>query len=236
VHISRAIRLTGVVIATPMLALSCVAVASAHAVIKVGGYHVAIGWQYEPPGSSVTYVGQPNGVQVFVDTLTSTGDIGSPVGDLNADCSHPDFQVTVALGGKVSNPLCPQPVFDPDTASGRMDEYDATITPTKVGDYTFHIFGSMHGTSIDKSVTSGPSTFDTVGDQSAVDFPAAAPALSDVAAKVDQVASRAASATTSASSAADSANRASTLAIVAVIVAVVLTAANLLLTVMRRRS
>ncbi|MBV9100324.1 MAG: hypothetical protein JO198_04685 [Candidatus Dormibacteraeota bacterium] len=234
-HTTRGVRIAAAAAAACAIGLLPV-VASAHAVITVGGYHVAIGWQYEPPGGSSTYVGQPNGVQVFIDTLTATGDIGSPVGDLNSDCSHPDFQVTVTFDGKTSSPLCPMPTFDPDTASGRMDEYDAVLTPTKVGDYTFRIFGSIHGTAIDKSATSGPSTFDTVADQSAVDFPTAAPALGDVAAKVDQVGNRAADAAASAASAADTANRASTIAIIAVIVAALLGAANLAVVLRRRRS
>jgi hypothetical protein len=237
----RLLLITGAVTAATAAALASAVIASAHAVILVGKYHVAMGWMYEPPQGTVTYVGQPNGVQVFVDTLTSSGDIGSPVSDLNADCTHPDFQVTVTFAGTTSSPLCPANTFDPDTGLGRMDEYDALLTPTKVGDYTFHIFGSIHGVAIDKTVTSGPSTFDTVGDPSAVEFPTAAPALSDVATKVDQVSSRVGAAlataqngAASANDAANSANRASLLAIVAVVIAVLLSAANLALALRRR--
>ncbi len=232
----RVLRLLAAAAVAGILPLTAVASASAHAVINAGTYRVAIGWEYEPSGGSATYVDQPNGVQVFVDTLAAAGAIGTPVGDLNADCTHPDFQVTVTYAGRTSSPLCPQPAFDPDTNSGRMDEYDAELTPTRVGDYTFRIFGSIHGTPIDKSVTSGPSTFDTVGDQSAVEFPAAAPALSDVAAKVDQVGVRAGDAAAAANDAANAANRAATLAIVALVAAVVLSGAALGVTLWRRRS
>ena len=230
----RLLLLTGAATAAAAGIILSTAIASAHAVILNGGYHIAIGWLYEPPGSTVTYVGQPNGVQVFVDTATGSGDIGTPVSTLNADCTHPDLQVTVSFGGKTGSPLCPQNTFDADTGLGRMDEYDAVLTPTRVGDYTFHIFGKINGTVIDKSVTSGPMTFDTVGDQSAVEFPNAAPALGDVATKVDQVSNRVDSAASSASSAADSANRASVLAIIAIVVALVLGGANLAVTLRRR--
>ncbi|MBV8195930.1 MAG: hypothetical protein JOY80_10435 [Candidatus Dormibacteraeota bacterium] len=232
----RILLASGAVLAAAAAASAPAIVASAHAVILVGTYHVAMGWVYEPPSGTVTYVGQPNAVQVFVDTLTSSGDIGSPVSDLNGDCTHPDFQVTVSFGGTTSSPMCPQNTFDADTGLGRMDEYDAGLTPTKVGDYTFRIFGSIHGTAIDKSVTSSPMTFDTVGDQSSIEFPTAAPALSDVATKVDAVSGRAQSAAASANDAANVANRASILAIVGIVLAVLLGGANLTVLLRRRRS
>lgn len=209
--------------------------ASAHAVIIAGGYHVAIGWQFEPPGTTSTYVDYPNAVQVFVDTATASDDIGSPVTDLNADCTKPDIQVTVTFGSTTSSPMCPGPAFDSDTGLGRSDEYDVTLIPTRVGNYTFHIYGSIHGTPIDKTVTSSSSTFDSVGDQSAVQFPAAAPALSDVSTKVDALGSRADTAQSAASSASDGANRAGLLAIIAIVVAVVLGGANLAVLLRRRR-
>ena len=239
----RFLLLAGAATAASAAVFAPVLIASAHQVYVVGGYHVAIGWEYEPAGGTNTYVGQPNGVQVFVDTATASGDVGSPVGALNADCTKPDLQVTVTFAGTTSSPLCPQNTFDADTGLGRMDEYDAVLTPTKVGDYTFHIFGSIHGTAIDKTVTSGPSTFDTVGDQSSVEFPTAVPALSDVATKVDQVSNRVGGALSSAQNAAASANdaasaasRASILAIVAVVVAVVVGGLSLALAMRRRRS
>jgi hypothetical protein len=239
----RPLLVMGAMTAASVAVLAPIHNASAHAVIIAGTYHVAMGWEFEPAGGTVTYVGQPNGVQVFVDTLTRSGAIGSPVSNLNSDCSRPDFQVTVTFAGTTSSPLCPRPTFDSDTGLGRPDEYDAVLTPTKVGDYAFHIFGSIHGVAIDKTVTSGPSTFDTVGDQSAVDFPTAAPALSDVATKVDQVGNRASdalasaqNAVTAANDAASAANRASVLAVVAIVVAALLSVANLALAARRRRN
>lgn len=216
-----------------MAALALPTAVSAHAVIPAGNFHVALGWSFEPSSGTATWVDYPNAVQVFVDTATPAGGIGTPVSDLNADCSKPDLQVTVTFGSTTSSPLCPVPVFDPDTGLGRPDEYDAAITPTRVGTYTFHITGSIHGTPIDKSVTSGPSTFDNVGDQSAVQFPTAAPALSAIASKLDALASRD---TTAAGSASDAANRASILAIFAIVLAVLAGAANVAVMLRRRRT
>ena len=204
--------------------------------LQAGQYHVAIGWQFEPSSGTVTYVDQPNAIQVFIDIPTSSNPVATPVGDLNADCTKPDFQVTATFGTSTSSPMCPQPAFDADTGRGRLDEYDVVLTPTRVGDYKFRIFGSIHGTAIDQTVTSGPTTFDSVGDQNATEFPAAVPALSDLSTKIDQVNSRAANATTTAASANSSAGGATTLAIVALIAAVVLSAASLVVSLRRRRA
>ena len=223
----RFLLLAGAAIGAVATALTPAVLASAHAVIKQGPYYVAIGWAVEANGGSVAYVGETNAVQVFVDTLSPSGDIGTPVGDLNADCTHPDIQVTVTYAGKTSSPLCPVPAFDPDTGLGRMDEYDVALTPTKVGDYTFHITGSIHGTAIDKSVTSGPQTFASVADQSAVDFPVAVPALGDVATKVDQVSARA-------QTASNNAGTGTVLGIVAIVLAAVLGGGSLAVALRRR--
>jgi hypothetical protein len=236
-------RLAGAGIALSAFALTPVVLASAHAVLHVGQYYVAIGWQFEPASGTVTYVDQSNAAQVFIDVPKAGNPFATPVGDLNADCTKPDFQVTVTFGTQTSSPLCPQPAFDADTGRGRMDEYDVVLTPTRVGDYKFRIFGTIHGTGIDQTVTSGPTTFDSVGDQNSTEFPAAVPALSDLNTKLDQVSTRANDAKTAAANAATAATRAgnsssgaSTLAIVALVVAVLLGAANLLLGVRRRRA
>jgi hypothetical protein len=224
------------------LATSC-AVASAHYVFTAGKYRVAIGWEFEPASGTDTYIGALNAIQVFVDTATTSNPGGTPVSTLNQDCSHPDFQVTVSVGSSTSSPFCPAPVYDRDTDRGRLDEYDYPLIPTVIGNYTFHIFGSINGTPIDQKVTSGPTTFDSVADSSSVEFPVAVPAIPQMASKVDAVGQRAATAAASAQAAINSAtaaqNSASTatiLAIVALIVALVLTVANLLIGLRRRRT
>ena len=117
-----------------------------------------------------------------------------------------------------------------------MDEYDVVLTPTWVGDYKFRIFGSIHGTAIDQTVTSGPTTFDSVGDQNSTEFPAPVPALSDLSTKLDQVNARATDARTAATSASSSASGASTLAIVALIVALLLSTASFVVALRRQKT
>jgi hypothetical protein len=212
------------------------AVASAHYVFTAGIYRVAIGWQFEPAFGSDTYVGAQNAIQVFVDVASANNPKGAPVSTLNTDCSHPDFQVTVTVGSTTSSPFCPAPAYDGDTGNGRLDEYDYPLIPTVVGAYTFHIFGAINGTPIDKTVTSGPTTFDSIADSSSVEFPVAVPATAAIATKVNAVDQRAAEALASAQSAKSSASSASVLAIIAIVVAVLLTAANLAIGIRRRRT
>ncbi|HVC42635.1 MAG TPA: hypothetical protein VND54_11715 [Candidatus Saccharimonadales bacterium] len=237
------LRLSAAAIATLLAVATSFAVASAHYVFTAGRYRIAMGWQNEPSSGSDTYVGAQNAIQVLVDVASAGDSHGTPVGALNQDCSHPDFQVTVRVGTITSSPFCPAPVYDGDTGIGRLDEYDYPLIPTVVGAYTFHIFGSIDGTAIDRTVTSGPATFDSVADSSAVDFPVVVPAIAQVATKVDAVNQRAAAAVASARSAATTAAEAKNgaagamvLAIVAMILAVLLGAGNLVIGLRRRKA
>ena len=222
------------------MATSC-AVASAHYVFTVGKYRIAVGWQFEPSGGTDTYVGSPNAIQVFIDIPSATNPIGTPVSTLNQDCTHPDFQVTVTVGSTTSSPFCPVPLYNSDTGNGRLDEYDYALIPTVVGTYTFRIFGTINGVPVNRTVASGPTTFDSVADSSAVQFPVAVPAAAAVATKVDVVSRRVAnalasaqSASTTAGDAKTSASGATALAIIAIVVAVLLSALNLAIGLRRR--
>jgi hypothetical protein len=235
------LRVSAVVAGLLIALATSVAVASAHYVFTAGKYRIAIGWQNEPAFGTDTFVGEQNAIQVFVDIASADDPKGTPVSTLNQDCSHPDFQVTVTVGSTTSSPFCPAPAYDPDTGNGRLDEYDYALIPTVVGTYTFHIFGTINGTSIDQTVTSGPTTFDSIADASSVEFPVAVPATAALSTKVDAVNQRASSAlataqsaATSASGAKTSASSANTLAIIAIVVAVLLSALNLAIGLRRR--
>jgi hypothetical protein len=229
---------TGAVLA---LATSAVA-ASAHYVFTAGQYRVAIGWQNEPSFGSDTFVGEQNAIQVFVDVALAGNPKGTPMSTLNADCTHPDFQVTVTVASTTSSPFCPAPAYDADTGTGRLDEYDYPLTPTVVGAYSFHVFGSINGTPIDQKITSGPTTFDSIADSSSVEFPVAVPAVAALSTKVDAVNQRAQHALAIAQTAAGvaasaktSAAGATVLAVIAIVLAVLLSAVNVGIGLRRRR-
>jgi hypothetical protein len=227
------LRASAVAAATLLALTTSFAVASAHFIFTAGKYRIAIGWQNEPSSGTDTYVGEQNAIQVFIDIAPAGDPHGTAVSTLNQDCSHPDFQVTVTVGSTTSSPLCPASVYDADTSRGRLDEYDYPLIPTVVGAYTFRIFGTING----------PTTFDSVADANAVEFPVAVPGVAQVATKVDTVNQRASSALTSAHAAAanaadarNSASGATVLAIIALVAAVLLSAANLVIGMRRRRT
>jgi hypothetical protein len=238
---TTSLRASAVAAATLLALATSFAVASAHYVFTAGKYRIAIGWQNEPSSGTDTYVGEQNAIQVFIDTPTASDSHGTPVSTLNQDCTHPDFQVTVTVGSTTSSPFCPAPTYDHDTGNGRLDEYDYPLIPTVVGTYTFHIFGTINGTPVDQKVTSGPTTFDSIGDAISVEFPVAVPAVAQVATKVDAVNQRATSALAIAQAAAmtaagakSSASGATVLAIAALVVAALLGAGNLIIGFRRR--
>ena len=237
----NALRASAVAAATLIALATSFAAASAHFVFTAGKYRIAIGWQFEPAGGTDTYVGAANAIQMFVDVPSATNPIGTPVSTLNQDCTHPDLQVTVTVGSTTSSPFCPVPLYDSDTGNGRHDEYDYALIPTVVGTYTFHVFGSISGVPVNQTIASSPTSFNSVADSSAVQFPVVIPAAAAVATKVNAVSQRAASALTSAQSASTaagdaktSASGATTLGIIAIIVAVVLSGLNLAIGLRRR--
>lgn len=237
------LRAFAVAVATVLALATSFAVASAHYVFTAGKYRIAIGWQNEPSAGTDTYLGEPNAIQVFIDIAPADDPHGTAVSTLNQDCSHPDFQLTVTVGSTTSSPLCPASVYDSDINRGRLDEYDYPLIPTVVGTYTFRIFGTINGTPVDQEVTSGPTTFDSVADASAAEFPVPVPGVAQVATKVETVNQRASFALTSAQDAARaaadarmSASGATLLAIVALVVAVLISAANLVIGLRRRKT
>src|SRR5437660_5025763 len=146
---------------------------AAHMVKQVGPYTVALGWVHEP-----TYVGQLNAVQVVIKDAK-----GNPVSDLSAD----DLRVVVSTAGQQSDPMSLAPTFDEDTGLGIPGDYEAPMIPTAPGDYTFHVTGSIHSTKIDETATSSDTTFASVVDPSAVQFPSKLPGIGDLATRIERV-------------------------------------------------
>ncbi len=175
-----------------LLSLVVSSAVSAHVVKQFGTYSVAMGWLHEP-----TYVGVENAVQVIVKDAG-----GNPVNDL----APGDLKVVVSTAGQQTAALPLQPSFDPDTGLGTPGEYTASLIPTQVGDYTFHLTGSIHGTAVDETSTSSDQTFDSVTTGTDVQFPVKEPAIGDVSTLVGRVDGRA----TSAQSAAGAAQQAAT--------------------------
>ena len=181
-----------------MLALVIASTAGAHVVKEFGSYRIAMGWLNEP-----TYLGAENAVVAIVKDKD-----GKAVNDLAAG----DLTVVVSAAGQQTAALPLQPSFDPDTGLGTPGEYDAWLIPTQVGDYTFHLTGTIHDQAVDETATSSDQTFNSVSAGTEVQFPVKLPALSDLTTLVGRVDGRATSAGAAAAQAQQAAGSAETAA------------------------
>ena len=159
-----------------LLSLVVSSAVSAHVVKQFGTYSVAMGWLDEP-----TYVGVENAVQVIVKDAK-----GAPVTDI----PDGDLSVVVSVSGQTSSALSLGNAFDSDTGLGIPGDYEAPIAPTVPGDYTFHLTGAIHGTTVDETATSSDATFNSVVDSSTVDFPTKLPSISDIVTRLDRIDAR----------------------------------------------
>jgi hypothetical protein len=166
---SNRVRVSALVI-TALLASSIPAFG--HDVQTVGPYTLAIGWRQEP-----TYVDQPNAVQVFVSDANEQA-----LDDLAAG----DLIVTVSYGDQTSPPLVLEPTWE--TSQGMATgEYTAEMMPTAVGDYVFHVTGTVHDQAVDVTSTSGTESFDPVIGPSGIQFPDKVPTLGELASRLAEL-------------------------------------------------
>jgi hypothetical protein len=215
-------RVAVAAMAASLIGLGSIHQASAHAVVQAGKLTVAIGWLREP-----AYVGFDNAVQVLVKDAQ---------GNALDSITDKDLQVEVSLGSQKMSAQPLVPTFDSDTGLGLHGEYEFHLIPTAPGNYTFHVFGKIAGTTpIDQTITASDTTFDAVQDQSGAEFPSKVPALSDVSQKIDAVGARADSARLaalagqrSASDTKSSANAALLVGIIALVLGVLIGGAGVL--------
>jgi hypothetical protein len=146
-HVS--IRALAIAIALTLLAAPA---ALAHVDVDVGDgkYVLEVGFRDEP-----AFAGQPNAVYLHVGEYGTGGT--KPVDGLAST-----LKAEVSKDGQtLSPPLVPM-------GDGA---YEAVFVPTETGDYTFHITGTIGDAPVDETITSGPSTFDSVQPLSAIAFP-----------------------------------------------------------------
>jgi len=136
---------------------------------------MTVGWADEP-----SYTGFKNGVQLLLKDTA-----GKPVTDLGDT-----LKVAVIFGTQKTGLQPLEPAFDPDTGLGTPGEYNASIIPTRPGNYTFRFVGSIHGQKIDESFTSSEKTFNPVEDPTAAEFPAKDPSTGELAAGISRLGPR----------------------------------------------
>ena len=77
--------------------------------------------------------------------------VSNPVNDADKT-----LQVEVSMGGSTPLSLTLEPRW------ANPGKYNAFFMPTKTGDYTFHIHGTLHSDTIDEKFTSSPTGFNAV--------------------------------------------------------------------------
>jgi hypothetical protein len=160
-----------------MLALSLVLMvidmAGAHERRQVGTYVMRVGWADEP-----TYAGVKNAVQLLLSDTS-----GKPFTAIPED-----LKVVVTFGTQKSSPLPFAAAFG--KRYGQPGDFRAAVIPTRPGNYTFHFIGSLPGQRIDQSFTSSETTFDSVQEATAIEFPAKDPSPGAMAEKMDRLGAR----------------------------------------------
>jgi hypothetical protein len=140
--------------------------AAAHERRAIGPYTFVVGWIVEP-----AYVGQLNALDLTVTETATTKAVEGLEKTLKAEL--------VAGGGAATMPLTIATRF------GLPGKYEGQVVPTRIGDYTFHISGTVNTTPIDEKFESGPGRFGGIEDIAPLQFPNKVPSNSDLAAKLD---------------------------------------------------
>lgn len=142
--------------------------ALAHEKRTVGDVSVVVGWLQEP-----AFAGFQNAVQ-----LAAEDGSGEPV-------ESGDLEVVVLFGGPDAGERTEAMPLSP--AFGVPGEYHAPIIPTRPGTYTFRITGTLGGSGLDETFTSGPDTFNEVRETAGAEFPAQDPTRGELAEKVNRL-------------------------------------------------
>lgn len=128
--------------------------ALAHERREIEGYQLVFGWRAEP-----ALVGVFNGPELFVYELTEDGERGDPLSGLAETLS---LEISF---GPASRTLNLREAF------GDPGHYVADLIPTRPGDYSFHLTGTINDLEIDEIFTSADGEFGTVEPASDIMFP-----------------------------------------------------------------
>lgn len=129
--------------------------AQAHEGRQVGPYLLEVGWVVEP-----AYAGVYNGMEVFI----SMHDHEADGEHAETEAIEANLQVEVIFGDASKT-------FELELVWGEVNHYAAPIIPTRPGDYTFHLTGTIGETPVDETFTSADGEFSSVEPISDVLFP-----------------------------------------------------------------
>jgi hypothetical protein len=135
---------------------------------SVGPYTFVVGWINEP-----SYVNLLNSLDL---TVTETNS-GKAVEGLDKT-----VKADVTYGGLTT----PQPLTIA-ARFGQPGKYTGYVMPTKVGEYTFHITGTIGTMNVDEKFQSGPGRFGSIEPTDPLQYPSKIVSNADLAARLDQL-------------------------------------------------
>jgi hypothetical protein len=143
-------------------------IALGHERRTVGQYTFVVGWINEP-----AYVNLMNSLDLTVTETTGAKAVEGLDKTLKAD---------VTFGGSsTAQPLALAARF------GLPGKYSGYVLPTKVGDYTFHITGTVGTMNIDEKFESGPGRFGAIESTDPLQYPQKVVSNADLAARLDSI-------------------------------------------------
>lgn len=125
--------------------------AQAHEGRDLGPYHLVVGWRVEP-----AFVGVTNGPEIFISMKDDA--------TKKVEGAEKTLKLEVMFGDKTKEVKLNAAYKDPG-------HYIANVTPTRAGDYTFHVTGKIGDTAIDEKFTSADGKFGSVDPSSDILFP-----------------------------------------------------------------
>jgi hypothetical protein len=156
------------------LLLALMGTVMAHEGRELGDYEVVFGWRNEP-----AIVGYPNGPEFFIRLPEGVE------GDINAMLSEMEVSLQVEVSfGPASKTLELRRDFRDPT------HYIADLIPTRPGDYSFHVVGTIGDMEVDEVFTSADGLFGTVEPISDVTFPDELPSMVDLLEQIEQLEAR----------------------------------------------
>jgi hypothetical protein len=143
-------------------------VALGHERRAVGPYTFVVGWITEP-----SYVNLLNSLDLTVTETNGGNAVEGLEKTLKADLTFG--------GSTTAQPLTLAARF------GLPGKYSGYVMPTKVGDYTFHITGTVGTMNVDEKFESGPGRFGSIESTDPLQYPAKVVSNADLAARLDSI-------------------------------------------------
>jgi hypothetical protein len=143
-------------------------VAFGHERRSVGPYTFVVGWLNEP-----AYVNAMNSLDL---TVTETN------GGKAVEGLEKTLKADLAFGGSTTPlPLTLAARF------GQPGKYSGFVLPTRVGEYIFHITGTVGTLNVDEKFESGPGRFGAIESTDPLQYPTKLVSNADLAARLDQL-------------------------------------------------